>query len=248
MKSIALSAAVMCAMSTVTFAQQVQPTTPDEAQRTGASRQESRNDPAQASADMPGDKMKAAREDRAGNQFEIQAGQIGQERAQSPQVKEMAMHIAQDHQKAQQALQEACKSDEPASASAELNPVQQAKLAELQKKQGEDFDRCFVFGMVADHEHDLLNYRWQADHAPDPNVQKYARGQIPVLEAHLKMARAASEMYVGAARQAGERMKGTNSLNNAASAGHDSHNFGSQPNNDGAGAPGGTGTDRTIRR
>lgn len=158
------------------------------------------------------------------------------------------MHIAQDHQKAQQALMEVCKGDASVSSSSvELNAVQQAKLAELQKKQGEEFDRCFVFGMVADHEHDLLNYRWQAEHAPDPKVQKYAREQIPVLETHLKMARAAASSFVGEARQAGEKMKGTNSLNNAASAGHDSHNFSSQPNDAGAGAPGG-GTDRTTHR
>jgi len=68
-------------------------------------------------------------------------------------------------------------------------------------------------------------------------VQKYAKDQIPVLEEHLRMARAAADSYLGEARQAGEHMKGTNSLNNAASAGHDSHNYGSQPNSDGAGAP-----------
>ena len=110
-------------------------------------------------------KTRCAREDMAGNQFEIQAGQLGQDRAQTQQVKDLAMHLAQDHQKAQQALQEACKGDASVSSNAELNAVQQAKLQELQKKQGEDFDRCFAFGMVADHEHDLYVYRWQADHA-----------------------------------------------------------------------------------
>jgi putative membrane protein len=235
MKSIALSAAALCAMSTFSFGQQTN--------------QLQRPDPAIAGGSAMPEHMKCAREDKAGNQFEIQIGQLAQQRSQTQQVRDLGMHISQDHQKAQQALLETCKSSDASSSSgAELNAVQQAKIDELQKKQGEEFDRCFVFGMVADHEHDLLTYRWQADHAPDPNVQKYAKDQIPVLESHLKMARAAAEMYVNEARQAAAHMKDTNSANNAASAGHDSHNFSSQPNNDGAGAAGGTGTDRTVHR
>lgn len=253
MKSIALTAAVLCATATFSFGQQSaqQSTTPQASQRSQQSQQESRNDPKMAAADMPGEKMKCIREDMAGNQFEIQAGQVAQQRAQDGKVKELGQHLTQDHTKAQEQLQMAARgSDANASSSTELNPVQQAKLSELQQKQGEEFDRCFVFGMVADHEHDLLTYRWQAEHSKDAGIQKYAREQIPVLESHLKMARAAADAYLrdASARQAGEHMRGTNSLNNAASAGHDSHNFSAQPNTDGAGAPGGTGTDRTTHR
>jgi len=243
MKSIALSAAVVCTLSTFALGQPQQQS-PQDSQPQQRIRDDARANMEEGAQNK---REHCVRENMAGNQFEIQLSQAVEQKAQNPSVKQLAHRIADDHQKAQQELQQIAK-DSPSLNNAQLMPHQQAILEEMQKKPVEEMERGYVFHMVGDHETDLLAYRWQADHAPDANLQKYARDQIPALEEHLRLARAAAEQYVGEARQAGERMRGTNSLNNAASAGHDSHNYSNQPNNQGAGAPGGSGPDRTVGR
>ena len=85
------------------------------------------------------------------NQLEIQLGELAQQKATNEQVKQIAQMIAQDHQKAQQQLQQIAQS-ENIQAEAKLNPVHQAILGEMSQLQGPEFDRAFVYGNVAGHQ------------------------------------------------------------------------------------------------
>ena len=152
--------------------------------------------------------QKCIREASSDNLYEIQAGQFVEQRAQDPQVKQFAKRLVQDHQQAEQQLQQAAQ-QAGVQVSEQLSPVSQAKLQELQQKQGPALERAFVFCQVGDHETDILMAQWQAEHEQAPQLKQYAQQQIPVLEEHLRMGRQIADQWVPQARQAGQRMRGT---------------------------------------
>jgi len=210
--AIVAAATVCCGISTVSFGQ-AQQNTAREPQASGQEQREMQS---------PEHVQKCIREAASDNQFEIQAGQFVAEKAQNPQVKQLAQKLVQDHQRAQQQLQQ-IGGRENATAQGQLMPVQQAKLEALRQKQGEELETSFVFDSVGDHEKDVLKAQWQAQHEKNPQLQQYAQQQIPVLEEHLRMARMAAEQFVPQARQAGERMRGNTDRPNEQNSGVNSN-------------------------
>ena len=144
------------------------------------------------------------------NQFEIQLAQFVEQRSQDQQVKKLAQQIIQDHQQAQQQLRQVAQSMN-VQISDQLMPVHQAMLEEFQKKQGEMLDRAYTFDQVGDHMKDLLKYRYEAQHAQNPQLKQYAEQTVRPLEHHLEMARTTAEQWVPEARTAGEHIRGRSS-------------------------------------
>jgi putative membrane protein len=152
------------------------------------------------------------------NQFEIQAGKFVEQHAQNPQVKEFAQKLQQDHQQAQEQLKQAAQGA-GVTISDQLMPVQQAKLEELQKKQGESLERAFVFDQIGDHQKDILCNEYAAQHAQNQQIKQFAQQQVPALREHLHMAMQTAEQWVPQAREAGERMQGHRTRGQAGSSG-----------------------------
>jgi putative membrane protein len=94
----------------------------------------------------------------AANQAEVHMGQMGQQQASSPEVKEYAQKLEQDHQKADEKLTQAAQSAgimlEGKGAQAKLKDAEKA-MKKLQGKSGQEFDKEFVSMMVKDHEKDI---------------------------------------------------------------------------------------------
>jgi len=125
------------------------------------------------------------------NQFEIQAGQLAEQRAEDQNIKQFAQMLVKDHQQAQQQLQQAAQGIQQgsqASQEKELGPVHQAMLQELQKKQGRQFDRAFLYGNVAGHTKDVLMFRDAAQELQNPQLKQYAQQTLPTLRKHLEEA------------------------------------------------------------
>jgi len=175
------------------------------------------------------------------NQFEIQAGQYIEQRAQDQQVKQLAQRLVQDHQRAQQQLEQVAKQMN-INISQQMMPVQQAVWQELQQKQGPALERSFTFCQVGDHEKDILENQYVAEHAQNPQVKQFAQQQIPVLQEHLRLAMQAAEQFVPQATQAGAMMRGQmqpgmNRTRSNTGAGTSGGTSGSQnPNNPGPGS------------
>ena len=186
-KTFAYSAAIIAALATGALAQRQNANEPQE-------------NPQQ-------EQQEFVKEAASGNQMEIQEGQLAEQRAQDPQVKQLAQRLVEDHQKAQQQLQQVAQ-QLGVTISEQLMPVHQAMLQSIQRKQGRDFERCFSFGQVADHTKDILEYQYAAEHAQNQQLKQYAQQQIPTLREHLHMARQAAEVFVPEARTAGERIRG----------------------------------------
>lgn len=94
----------------------------------------------------------------ASNQAELHMAKLGQQQARSPEVKEYAQQLEQDHQKLDQELQQTAQS---AGVQLEGEAFQKQQkdamkdMDKLTKKSGQDFDKEFVSHMVKDHKKDL---------------------------------------------------------------------------------------------
>lgn len=135
------------------------------------------------------------------NNFEVQLGQLVQQKAQDQKIKELAQRMVQDHQKAEQQLRQVAQ-QMGVNLTDQLSPVHQAMLQEFQKKDGQALERAFAFDQVGDHHKDILKYQWQAEHAQDAQLKQYAQQQIPTLREHLQLAEQCAEQFVPEARTA----------------------------------------------
>ena len=81
--------------------------------------------------------------------FEIDTAKLAADRTNNSEIKQFAQRMIDDHTKANNQLEQIAQSkgmDVPKT----LDPVDQAKLDQLQKMQpGRDFDRAYVYGQVA---------------------------------------------------------------------------------------------------
>jgi putative membrane protein len=160
------------------------------------------------------------KEAAADNQFEIQTSQYVAQQAQDPQTKQLAERLVQDHQRAQQQLQQIAESLNMKLPD-ELEQWQQAKLQAMQQKHGQHLEMHFAFGQVGDHMIDILKYQYQAEHAKNPQLKQFAEQTIPILQEHLQMAQQVAAQWVPQARTAGERMRGNSHDNDANKPGGD---------------------------
>jgi putative membrane protein len=128
-----------------------------------------------------------AREAAQTSLFEIQVAQLAEQRAQSQDVKQFAQTIVQDHQQANQKLQQIAQSkgiDIPK----ELDEIHQAKLQKMQKLQGKHFEKQFVYGMLAGHVIAVLEFRDASQDLQDKDLKQFAAQTLPKLQQHLQTA------------------------------------------------------------
>lgn len=128
---------------------------------------------------------KAAR----GGLAEVQLGQLAQEKATNPDVKAMAQHIVQGHQKANQELQQMAQS-KGITVPTDVGRKYEKSHEKLAKLSGAEFDKEYVKAMVKDHKDDIKDFQKQAKRGDDPELKSWAAQTVPVLQEHLKMAEA----------------------------------------------------------
>lgn len=147
------------------------------------------------------------------NQFEIELGQLAQERAQRAEVKAFARDLVAAHQKAQQSLEQAAKTSN-LDVSKELTPVHQAKLTMFRAKRG----RGVRQGVHLRHGRRTFRSRAlvprRANELQDPAVKQYAAATLPAIREHLQTAKQlagddsaampASSVQKGQSRQEGK--------------------------------------------
>jgi putative membrane protein len=113
----------------------------------------------------------------ATNQAELHMAQMGQQSAQSPQVKEFAQKVGDDHQRLDQKLTQTVQTLGATleGKSFEKERDKSAKdMDKLQKKTGADFDKDFMDHMVKDHERTLKEMKGAAKDARKNNHTELA--------------------------------------------------------------------------
>jgi putative membrane protein len=122
-----------------------------------------------------------------GNESEVQMGQLGQEKAQNTEVKQLAQRLQQDHTKANQDLMQIAQKEGVTLPSETRKEEREA--TRLQDQTGPNFDKAFAEYAIKDHEKDIEKYQKALQNCKDPALQAYIQQNLPVLKEHLQMAR-----------------------------------------------------------
>jgi putative membrane protein len=146
--------------------------------------------------DTPAEKMEDdadwAVEAADGGMMEVKLGQLAQQNASSPAVKEFGRMMMTDHQKGNDELM-AIAGRKNITLPAALGKEHQDKYDDLAKKQGADFDKAYTEYMVDDHEEDIDEYQKEANDGKDADLKAFAAKTVPILQHHLDMAKQARD-------------------------------------------------------
>jgi putative membrane protein len=129
-----------------------------------------------------------------GNLAEIAAGSSAQTRATTADVKSLGAMFVQMHTQLDAALTAAAQQlgvALPASPTAD----QQAQLAQVEAKTGQDYDTAWIAQHLAAHSTSLAATNREVSNGSDPTVVGLARTATPVISSHLTQLRSAGAKY-----------------------------------------------------
>lgn len=128
--------------------------------------------------------QKAGESDRA----EVELGQLAEQKAESPQVKQFAQRMINDHTKNSDKVKEVAQ-QEGITIPDKISATDKAAKDRLEKLSGKEFDHAYMLDMLKDHEKDVREFRMESKDAKNPAVKNFAAQTLPVLESHLSEAR-----------------------------------------------------------
>lgn len=122
-----------------------------------------------------------------GGMGEVKLGQLAQQRASSPDVKQFGQRMVTDHQQANAQL-ESVATGKGLTLPKTMEPEQTKLQARLEKANGATFDREYIRAMVQDHQKDVKLFQREAQNGQDPELRSFAQQTLPTLQDHLQMA------------------------------------------------------------
>jgi putative membrane protein len=123
------------------------------------------------------------------NMTEAHIGQMAETQASESQVKDFGQTLIHDHTDAYTQLTAlAAKTGESIPKGIDVRKI--STVEQLMKLKGKRFDHQFVQAEIRDHEKAIADFKREAQHGQDPDVKAYASKMIPVLEGHLRQAKA----------------------------------------------------------
>ncbi len=128
--------------------------------------------------------MKAA----DGDMLEVALGEMAEQHAASPDVKQFGQMMARDHTLASNKLLSIAKKDNLA-VPRDMDMKEHAILQHLSGLKGRDFDRAYMKHMIEDHTADVRMFEQMAKEGANPDLKSYAEQTLPTLRKHLGMAR-----------------------------------------------------------
>ena len=130
--------------------------------------------------------QKFANDVGASDFYEIQAGQLAQERASAQGVKDFGAMLVKDHTTSTEKLKAAGGKADPAIVpNPVLNADQEASLAALRAAEGAAFDAAFKTQQIAAHEKALAILKGYAASGDVPELKAFAAEAQKVVETHL---------------------------------------------------------------
>ena len=120
----------------------------------------------------------------AGNLAEAEMGQLAEQKATTPAIKEFGRWMATDHGLANKWLA-AILREEHESFQPSLTAEQRQLKQKLEGLSGTQFDQQFIEHMVQDHEKTIPVFEKEAKEGHNRAIKSYAENLTPVLEQHL---------------------------------------------------------------
>jgi putative membrane protein len=121
--------------------------------------------------------------------YEIQSGQLAQQRAQSGELRQFGATLVAHHSQTTQQLTAAAQASGMNPPPPAMLPMHQRMLSELQQASGSGFDTLFVQQQVQAHEMALNLHRNYARDGDAQPLRTAATGAVPVVSQHLAQAR-----------------------------------------------------------
>lgn len=125
----------------------------------------------------------------SGGMAEVEAAQLAQQRAASPQVKQFASRMITDHTQANTELQQLAQQQHVVLPT-KPNGKDTAAVHKLGGLNGEAFDKAYTQDELRDHQETVALFRKQASSGQDAALKAFAQKTLPVLEQHLQMVQA----------------------------------------------------------
>ena len=122
-----------------------------------------------------------------GGLAEVQLGQLAEQKATSPQIKEFAKRMVTDHTQANEELMQLGKS-ENLSLPSQLDAKHKTEMDRLSAMSGNAFDAAYMQHMVQDHKQTVSEFQKQAQSGRDPALKSFAQKYLPIIQQHLQMA------------------------------------------------------------
>lgn len=124
------------------------------------------------------------------NMEDIQLGQLAQQKATLPEVKNLAKMLTDEHSKALADLSALASRKSIAIPTSTTDKVKNAYDKLNEKAQGNDFDREYCDMMVKGHKDAIDAFERAANNAHDPDIKSWAASMLPGLRTHLDQAMA----------------------------------------------------------
>jgi putative membrane protein len=119
---------------------------------------------------------------------EVELGKLAAQKASSPDVKQFAQKMVDDHTKTNEQLKQVA-SKENISLPDGLDSKHQSQIDKLSKLSGEDFDKAYVKDQVKNHQSDVREFTAEARSGNNAGVMTFASSVLPTLQQHLEMAK-----------------------------------------------------------
>ena len=120
-----------------------------------------------------------------GGMAEVALSKLAQGKAANAKVKEFANMMVTDHSKANDELMALASSKNITLPSA-VGADNQAKMDELAKKSGSEFEKAYIDIMAEDHKKTVDLFEEASINAKDADIKAFAVKTLPTLKAHLE--------------------------------------------------------------
>ena len=119
---------------------------------------------------------------------EVEIGRIAETNAESPEVKQFARQMIEDHGKANRELQ-VIAARKGITLPTEPDAAHEQELAVAKKTRGAEFDKLYANeAALEDHAAAKQVFQDAAKNAEDPELRSFAQKTLPVIEQHFQMA------------------------------------------------------------
>ncbi|MEX1238574.1 MAG: DUF4142 domain-containing protein [Cyclobacteriaceae bacterium] len=122
-----------------------------------------------------------------GSMLEVELGTMALTRATSPEVKQFAQKIVDEHTRSNNELK-ALAQKKNITLPTTMGDDHMRKYENLQEKTGPDFDKEYMDLMVKDHKEDIREFEEQAEDGSDLEIREWASSKLPTLRNHLEEA------------------------------------------------------------
>lgn len=119
--------------------------------------------------------------------LEVQLGTMALTKAASPEVKQFAQKVVDEHTKANNELKALAEKKNIALPTT-MGDAHKRKFENLQEKTGPEFDKEYMDLIVKDHKEDIREFEEQAEDGSDPEIKEWASRKLPTLRQHLEEA------------------------------------------------------------